>query len=147
MSRFGAKRHVTCYWLFLLLFLASCGQSGPKTIRVSGTVKCNGEPVQSGIMIFSPLDEKKGAAEDIVFSKGAYKSLPNHGLKAGDYKVAVVAYKKTLQDVAPKDQEGYHKDKSNFAVPEKYMSVKTTDLKISVSENDRKVTFDVNLTD
>ena len=37
--------------------LLGCGDSGPKTYKVSGTVKLGGKPVEGALVVFTPSGE------------------------------------------------------------------------------------------
>lgn len=80
--------HNRVRWLLPVLLFGTlgCGQSGPKTYPVSGTVQYQGKPLPLGIVMFVPNDgpSSKPAAID---PQGRYRL----DAVAGEHRVAIVA--------------------------------------------------------
>ena len=75
----------------LLFFALGCGAGGPAMYRVTGTVTFDGRPVESGEIIFVPVD--KGVAPDAGrIDNGAYDLL----VKAGKKRVEIRASRPVL---------------------------------------------------
>ena len=71
--------------------LLGCGDSGPKTYKVSGTVKLGGKPVEGALVVFTPSGEGKSAVGS-TNDKGEFKLStfgPGDGAVAGSYKIAI----------------------------------------------------------
>lgn len=137
-------------WLFgisLLMMCVGCsgGATGPKTIPASGKVTYKGEPVKSGSLAFAPADPKTSRATQAIIVEGEYKTEPGKGLMVGEYKVTVQALKNSVAELDPKDAAKQGID--NNAVPKKYMDLKTTDLEVTISDGDKEIKQDFELTD
>ncbi len=63
----------------------------------------------------------------------------------GEYKVTVQALKNSVAELDPKDAAKQGID--NNAVPKKYMDLKTTDLEVTISDGDKEIKQDFELTD
>src|SRR5260370_41928529 len=71
----------------LLFFVLGCGAGGPAMYRVTGTVTFDGRPVESGEIIFVPVD--KGVAPDAGrIDNGAYDLLVKAGKKRGEIRAS-----------------------------------------------------------
>lgn len=79
----------------LAVTLVGCGQAGPKTGKLSGTVTLDGTPLESGSINFIPTDGK-GVTMGTKIVNGAYTLLVPYGEK----KVEVRAPKVTGQRLA-----------------------------------------------
>jgi hypothetical protein len=64
------------------------GPSGPKRYPISGTVKREGIPVDSGSIMFNPTD--KGVAAAALIKDGKYRFTAKDGVPAGNYKVQII---------------------------------------------------------
>lgn len=62
--------------LILVITLAGCGPSGPKTYSISGSVTYNGQPVPSGSIIFTPDSSQGNVGQQLNISieNGRYDS-------------------------------------------------------------------------
>ena len=131
----------------LLSLMTGCGgaPAGPGSVAASGTVTYNGKPVESGSLMFAPLDSKTPQAAQAVISHGKYATEPGKGLMTGKYKVTVSALKHSVMELDPKDAAKQKID--NNAVPKKYMDLKTTDLEVTVKVSDKSVHTDFALKD
>ena len=73
------------YLLSLLLLVAGCGESGPKTYPVQGKVAYQGKPLEFGAVMF--LSDDGTVATGSIKPKGTYQA----NLVAGKHKVCVLA--------------------------------------------------------
>ena len=132
------------------LSLAACltgcdgAPAGPKTVPVSGVVSYNGAPVKAGTLYFAPGDDKVARATQAAIVDGKYTTEEGQGLMVGKYKVTISALAKPVTEMDPKDAP---KGTNLYAVPKKYMDLKTTDLEVTVSATDSSVTKDFPLVD
>ncbi len=71
-----------------------CGDSNPKTVKVTGKISYNGEPLKSGTIALIPEGEGYGATGQIqpdgTFQLTSFK--PNDGAAPGNYKVTVQVF-------------------------------------------------------
>jgi hypothetical protein len=105
---------------------------------VSGTVTVGGEPVDAGTLHFVPVDPKKSLRGSAKIESGAFSAQtqkPNDGLTPGEYTVFIEP------DYA--SVGGESKNDVKIAIPDKYMTPKFTDLKVSIDgpESDLSVEF------
>jgi len=121
----------------------------PATTPVSGKVTYKGTPLTKGMITFTPIDKgsetkdmakrpaSSGIAEDGSFTLGTYAE--GDGAVPGDYSVMVVSYKND-----PTDEEISKGATYESAVPAKYTSERTTDLRATVpAEGTLEVDFDL----
>lgn len=70
--------------------VAGCGDSGPATYPVSGTVTFNGQPVPVGYIVLSPIDGKVAPdASEVIDGKFKFRARP------GAKRVEITATKQT----------------------------------------------------
>ena len=78
------------YMILVALVAIAGGCSGPYAARkeVSGTVKLGGQPIQKGIIDFSPLDGQETKSGALI-ENGEYKIPQKSGLVPGKYLVRI----------------------------------------------------------
>ena len=109
MMHSGSGRPLQRGWLcwgtvFMLFIVAGCSGDNPLGRRaVRGTVTLKGQPVQSGSIQFSPVDEQQGVASGAVISAGTFEIPEAKGLPPGKYKV-IVSSAQSAGSAAPSDQ-------------------------------------------
>jgi hypothetical protein len=70
--------------------MAGCGNSGPATYPVSGTVTFNGQPVPIGYIVLSPVDGKVAPdASEVIDGKFTFRARP------GSKRVEITATKQS----------------------------------------------------
>lgn len=134
---------VKCFFAlpFLLLGLTGCGSGEFRP--VSGTITVDGQPLESGRVVFSPIGEGRKAYGNV--KDGAYQLTtqdPQDGAKPGEYIVTINAVK-TISDgpVAQSFAEemagvgANTKSKTVYLVNQKYSSKATSDLKATVADS------------
>ena len=126
---------VCCVWL------AGCGETGPSTVPVKGTLTIDGQPANNVQITFSPIDASLPAASGQV-TNGAFELFSGAqgkpGAAPGKYKV-VLAAQATADDAAYSGQGGPPKQELPF--PKKYTSAETSDKEVEVTagSNDIKI--------
>jgi hypothetical protein len=93
--------------LLALVAFAGCGQSGPRTYPVTGTVMYQGSPVEGAMVSFSPVDPEGHAAFGTTDAQGRYALTSfqqNDGAVVGEYKVRVTKYGGTQAPVQLADR-------------------------------------------
>jgi len=125
-------------FFFLLVIAASqligCSDtSGPKLVSVSGTIEYKGQPVEYGMVAFSPVNPESGRVTTSEIVSGRYTMGENEGLKVGDYNIVIVS--------AGKASDG------TGLIPKKYSNAETSGLKVSISKSDTTTVKNFNLED
>ncbi len=121
----------------------------PATTPVTGKVTYKGAPLTKGMITFAPIDKgsetkdmtrrpaTSGIAEDGSYTLATFAA--GDGAVPGDYAVMVVSFKND-----PTDEEISQGATYESAVPAKYTSERTTDLKATVpGEGSLEVDFDL----
>ncbi len=130
------------FYLFLtpLVLLTGCNQDS-KVGQVHGTVRLDGKPLTTGTVRFVP--EAGRAATGRIDSDGTFTLGTYHdsdGALIGAHKVAIVAF-----EAGEYDRPAYElrNQKSKSLVPERFMSVGTSDLTFEVKPGDNQADFDL----
>ncbi|WP_146115500.1 MULTISPECIES: carboxypeptidase-like regulatory domain-containing protein [Pirellulaceae] len=125
MARYGL-------WLLAFGLLVGCSESGTKMYSVDGTVTLGKKPMSGGFVSFE--DTTTGtAAQGVIEEDGSYTlELP-----AGSYQVMIEP-----TEIEVKSKDGMSPPEMKYAqnVPDRYMSVDTTDLSADVGDD--STTFD-----
>jgi hypothetical protein len=101
-------------FLFVALLIAGCGGSGFKVSTVEGNVTVDGTPLETGSIIFSPLESGVGVAVSTEIVAGKYQS---NQVPRGRVLVQFSSFK----DVGDKHVEfGITYPKLKNMIPEKY---------------------------
>ncbi|MCS7303545.1 MAG: hypothetical protein NZ602_00350 [Thermoguttaceae bacterium] len=79
------------WWILMLLFAVGCGGSGPG-MRVWGTVTYQGQPIQEGQIVFTPIEGTPGPSTGAEIKNGQYE-IPKHigPYAKGVYRVEITA--------------------------------------------------------
>ena len=139
-----------------LFFMPGCMKSEPlDTIRVTGTVKVDGQPMADVNIIFNPVEMNGTAAGDVTNAKGVYfltagANTPGTGAVAGSY---VPTFSKTeaeqREPTASPEEEiakyGGEPPKTIYLIPEKYGNVKTCGFDPVTVEKGKSNVFDFDL--
>jgi hypothetical protein len=141
---FGSFRDLRLLLIFLFacvpLALAGCG--GLRRIPVSGTVTLDGKPLQDGLLIFHP-NEDKGNKERIGCSGRVHN---------GQYKLATSAV--TRQDTGAGAPLGWFKVTLTNDLPgmpiipvhQRFLRPETTPVEIEIVDNPAPGAYDIKLT-
>ena len=112
--------------LLTLVGLAGCGEP-PPPVEVTGAATYDGQPIDSGIISFVPLDSERPCGGAAI-AGGRYKLYPEVGLKPGAYRVEL----RWARPTGEKREAGYGQSPDVYAeaLPAKYHadSVLTADL-------------------
>jgi hypothetical protein len=71
-----------------VVFLAGCGDSGPKRYGVKGTVTYKGKPIENGLISFV-LVGSEASSGGAAITGGKYELPEVAGLAAGEYEVII----------------------------------------------------------
>ena len=126
MSKFVLAIVLTCIF--------GCGDGGPQTFNVQGTVLSKGKPLETGTISFE--DSTAGRANSSAIGIGGKYSVR---LPAGNYKVMLLPITKE-QVAADGTKLEAMVDENMF--PRKYRTSETSGLSLKVSDN---VSFDVEM--
>jgi len=118
--------------LFLFLgvtFLSGCGAND--VVPVGGTVSLNGRPLDSGLVVFTPVGQGRSATATIQ-SDGSYSLVTDGndaGALVGEYRVAVIP----AGYASAEGQEPVVKKKN--PIPTRYLAPDTSGLRFTVEKN------------
>ncbi|QDU09775.1 carboxypeptidase-like regulatory domain-containing protein [Gimesia aquarii] len=143
-----------------ILLLQGCGgaeDTRPARNVVSGVVTYNGTPVEEAIVVFRPAEQAGGQTAngrtnaEGAFTMGTFEGTD--GVVAGDYKVMISKMETTgSSDALPEDDPNYDPNPKpepppKNLLPEKYASVDTSGLTVSVKDGEDKKDLKFELTD
>jgi hypothetical protein len=133
------KRFVVLLLSLALPCVGGCHSSGPKMVRIHGTVYYNGKPltnVTQGIVRYLPKDTAAGEREatgriqpDGSFAMTTFKS--DDGVVVGDYDITVSAYA-TAELSREQTESGQHAAGPKLLIPNRYRKPDTSGLKDTV---------------
>ena len=125
-------RTKSCLLLILLATYVSqpgCGESGPPTYAVAGTVTLNGTPLAEGTLSLVPMQSGSGIpAIDIV--AGEFHCPAEQGPTDGVYRVEINAYEKTGRMVEDPDLIGHQMEETKRIIPRQYNLESTLTLEL-----------------
>ncbi len=110
-----------------LMFALGCGDSGPKKTTVNGHVKHDGDLLNRGVVLFSPVNADSPPSRTNIQADGTYQI----DVVPGEHKVVVNLFTETDPSIEP-GAPGYVAPKS--LLPPKYSSVNQTPLQFTVGE-------------
>ena len=128
--------------------LIGCGGGGLATVKVTGIVTCDGEPVAGATISFTPKTEGQGHPSfGTTDAKGRYQlstlqGAVDAGTTPGDYLVSI--RKVEVDPNAPPPAPGYT-PKTRSLIPERYSRTNTSELTATV-ENKRSNEINFELT-
>ena len=144
-------------WLAFVALLSIAGCSGanhPATAPVSGTLKYKGSPVEGATVIFSPAAGGRPATGH-TDAQGHYALSmfdENDGAVPGDYQVTVAKSEIARPTMTDTERNTYIQDHqgvpppqapSKSLLPEKYLSVSSSDLKATVKPGDNDIPLEL----
>jgi hypothetical protein len=89
--------------LMVLVVAAGCGK---KNVPVHGTVTYQGQPVDAGLISFTPIEDSAGPVSRATIREGRYEVSARGGLSFGKHRVEVLAQKKTGRKVSETGRDG-----------------------------------------
>jgi hypothetical protein len=133
--------------LFALALTCLVGCGGVKRLTVSGTVKLDGQPLDGGILVFTPDTAKGNTAKISCTSpvkEGRY-NLETNGITRDDSGTGVPPgwYKVTLRVL---DENTKKHAQAPIIVNDKFKKVETTPLSVEVKDNPEPGVYDFNMT-
>ncbi len=144
-----ARRIVGLMFVGCVVAIGGCGETGPETIPVSGTVTYKGTPLSTGTVRFNPVDPKTGRpAEGTITSDGKFTLSTfkenGDGALAGEYNITVMSFKV--------GSEGLDKDQGlgiggEAAIPAKYNDPLKSGLKEKIEAGKPRTDVKLDLTD
>ena len=124
----------------ILGFTTGCGSKDLKTVTVSGKVTVDGEPIETGAILFTPIDGKTATGGGAIIN-GAYKAEVPPGAK---FKVLVTggkfAGKEPLYEGVP---DSPTRDKVVSVTPVDYNNKNTTNLEADIQGKTENLDFDL----
>lgn len=128
--------------LLIPVGLVGCGKAGAGRGAIHGVVKLDGQPLEKGSILFSPLNGVKGTATGVSIAEGRYSLSKEIGPAVGTNRVEIRALRKTGNMIQkPKGRQGELVEEYAEAVPERFNSAST--LTVDVQVGDNMVDFDV----
>lgn len=121
--------------MLALCAVIGCGPGGPPSGKLSGNVTFNGEPLNTGTIVFMPQSGDTPYAQAEIAEDGSYKATTKEfgdRVPIGSYRVMINAVKDMGQEapVVP-------------LIPFKYSSDQQSGLTAQVAEGENKVDFDL----
>ncbi len=142
---FRRSNFVAALFLVASAALSGCSHSDhPKTVHVSGRVTIGGKPFpRPGLLSFATIEPAEGfpgrPAAGSFDTSGNYSATafgPGEGVIPGKYRVAIECWTKPYSGDGPKPPSH---------VPEKYRSVATSDIELTIAPGDSAKTFDIDV--
>jgi hypothetical protein len=141
---FRRSYFVAAFFFVAVAALSGCSRSDhPKTVHVSGHVTIGGKPPpRPGLVSFATLEPAEGfpslPAAGSFDTTGNYTAgdFPGEGVVPGKYRVAIECWTKPYSGDGPKPPSH---------VPEKYRSVATSDIELTIAPGDSAKTFDIDV--
>jgi hypothetical protein len=127
--------------------VVGCGGGGnnpnPARVRVSGTVKLDGQPAPAGVIEFIPVTPGQLQSQGIIQDDGTFAIDEAGGPSPGEYKVEIRCAKKTgrrVPSMSSSDGTGMI-DERIPVIPNKYHS--PTTLKQTITSGDNVLEFNL----
>lgn len=128
----------------LIATLAGCSPS-PFDATVSGTITLDGESVEPGVIIFSPLAKGGGSSRGRIEGNGSYTLVTQHheGINSGTYRVSVRVFEKG-EPPGPGERQ---MAKLAPLVPERYLTPETSGLQYEVQPGSNRIDIELTSTE
>jgi len=124
--------------------VAGCGRSDNRA-EVFGTVTANGQPVASGSISFVPTAGTTGPSAGGEITEGSYRIPPDVGPVHGQYRVRILAHRKTgrLVEAGFPYEPGTKVDEIKQYIPPQYnrQSELTVEIEPGENQHDFELTF------
>jgi hypothetical protein len=128
-------RHLLLVALCAMMSFGCSGSEGPKTYKVSGTVTCDGEPIEKGYIIFHPVEPgDRTEAGDIADGEYVLRTM------AGMKKVEIRGTRLTEEKGTKGEQL-----EENF-VPARYNTETTLSAEVTEDEPSNRFDFELEST-
>jgi len=121
-----------------------CGRSGPDRVVVTGTVKYNGTPIESGKIRFIPTKGTMAPMSGSVISNGQYRVDAKGGVPVGTHRIEIVGHRvdPRFADAAVDPGVESELPKEQY-IPKKYNE--NSELEITVTAQKAAITKDFDL--
>lgn len=111
------------------LLLTGCGHPGPERTSAEGQVTFDGKPLESGSIIFIPMDQTAGPSAGGSIENGKYQILAPQGPIVGSHQVQIRAFRKSGRMTPAGPQPGAAPSpEMEMFIPEKYNSKSTLEV-------------------
>lgn len=129
------------YWPLILLPLCAACSKSPFDADVTGTITLDGQPVEPGVVIFSPETTGSGSSRGNIERSGDYYLVTQHerGLNPGKYRVAVRVFEKG----DPPPPGGRQMAKLAPLVPERYLTPETSGFEFEVTPGSNRIDIEL----
>jgi len=146
----GRAASVAACGLLTLLLLPGCGEGLPETVPVSGRVTFQGQPLDSGQVVFHPQSIPEGLprrpATGVLDREGRFQLTTfrtGDGAVPGTYQVAIFSY---LSDQTSAEDDVAIPE-TVWRIPERYGNPQQSGLTANVTpESDEPLSFEFKLT-
>ena len=140
------RRFWPCLGLLLvsLMVAPGCGKGGINRNAISGAVRCDGQPLDKGAILFSPIKGTKAPVTGGAIENGRYQLPRAIGPMEGWYRIEIHTTRKTGKKVAaPFAQPGKETmiDEYGEGIAARFNSEST--LEVEVKPGDNTADFDV----
>ncbi len=131
----------------IVLLIGGCGWWGvPSTVVVHGTVTCGDDPVDLGLIRFTPINGTQGPRSAGEIRDGHYRIDARGGVPVGRHRVEIIAERRTGEQVLSETdfEPGVllMVDKTVRVGPSQYHSDQSP-LVVDVSRSTRQLDFDL----
>jgi len=121
-------------WSATVFLLIGCGSSNRASVK--GSVTFDGAPVDGGMILFFPANEKNKADQGHAEIKnGAYEIPAGKGPPPGSYRVEITWEKKTGKQVVSKGDPPNMEDEKIQVIPPQYNRESKLTKEIKLGEN------------
>lgn len=107
--------------MIVAALLAASGCGGPTYCEVQGSVSANGQPVPTGLVVFSPVTPSAAQREAVAEIADGRFALPlAKKASPGDYRVAITGERPTGKKFETDPGSGVFVEEREQFIPEKY---------------------------
>ncbi len=138
----GGRGAAFCLVLLGLLLAAGCDRGGLNLAPVDGVVTFKGVPVAEAGVVFAPCDPSLGPpAAGATDAEGRFTLVTANrpGALVGDHNVAISKDEAVIVGYVL----GLPRHRTKYGLPPKYASPATSDLKVTVVDDDNHFEFDL----
>ncbi len=121
--------------------LSGCGGSDVGRVGVSGTVTLDGQPLESGAILFLPKGAGPSAGTQI--ENGRFSIARGDGPSPGDYRVEIRSFRGTGRMVPDDDLPGQMVEFREQIIPARYNDASDLEATLSADRRREELTFDL----
>lgn len=120
----------------VLLIVAGCAKSDSNRGDIRGEVKLDGQMVEQGSILFTPIEGSQGTATGGNIVNGIYQLTGVAAPMIGHYRVEIHGLRKTGKKIPkPYSQSGEMIDEQVEAIPPSFNSASTLRVEVKTGEN------------